>query len=318
MAEVSVIVPVYEAEKFLEACIGSVISQEFQDWELLLVDDGSTDASNAICRRCASADPRIRLIEQANRGVSEARNRGLDQASARYVTFLDADDELLPGALSALYDIATERNADVVMGRIVEGEEKPDGPTGKFHERSVKPRMFCRDMLYRKRYADSSMCARLFPKSLFEGTRFYMGKYEDLEILPRLLNHARKMIVTDRPVYFYRDNPSSFINTWSESHRDSVKVTRRIMAGCEGDEELGRAARNRHFRANYNLLFGLMRHRPDDRDGIAECYEEIRRLRGDVMADSSSLLSTRLGALLSYIGLKCIKRIVRCRAGLKE
>lgn len=313
MAEISVIVPVYQAEKFLEACVESVLSQDFQDWELLLVDDGSTDGSNAICRRYASADSRIRLIEQANGGVSEARNTGLDRASARYVTFLDADDELLPGALSWLHDVAVRSGAEIVTGKWIRGVDKPEVPSKTYHEREVSPRQYCIDMLYRKRYAGSVVWSCLFATSLFHRVRFDKLKYEDLEILPRLLGNARRMILTDRPVYFYRDNPSSFINTWSEGRRDAVRVTEMFQKAFEDDPVMCRAVDNRHFRSNFNLLLGLLENCPDDRKGIEECYAEIKKLRSDVIKDPSSLLSTRLGALLSYIGLRGIKAFRRLR-----
>ena len=90
---ISIIVPVYQAEKLLPACVESVKKQTFSDWELLLVDDGCTDASPALCDSYAGQDPRIRALHQPqNAGVSEARNRGLREAAGDYIAFLDADD----------------------------------------------------------------------------------------------------------------------------------------------------------------------------------------------------------------------------------
>ena len=92
MTSVSIIVPVYNAERYLRQAIDSVKTQTFQDWELILVDDGSTDSSNAICHEYADADKRIRLIEKENGGLSSARNAALDIAIGEYIFFLDADD----------------------------------------------------------------------------------------------------------------------------------------------------------------------------------------------------------------------------------
>ena len=103
MPSVSVIVPVYQAEEFLNACVASVTAQTFSDWELLLVDDGCTDASPALCDACAAADSRVRVIhKQQNAGVSEARNTGLREAQGTCIAFLDADDRLEPTALVLL------------------------------------------------------------------------------------------------------------------------------------------------------------------------------------------------------------------------
>ena len=93
MPSISVIVPVYQAEAYLKKCVESVVKQTFSDWELLLIDDGSTDKSLAICNQCAMEDDRIRVLRQKkNAGVSEARNRGLREAKGEYIAFLDADD----------------------------------------------------------------------------------------------------------------------------------------------------------------------------------------------------------------------------------
>ena len=103
MPGISVIVPVYQAEKFLSACAESVTNQTFSDWELLLVDDGCTDGSGAICDALAAADSRVRALHQPqNAGVSEARNRGLREARGEYVAFLDADDTFEPQTLEIL------------------------------------------------------------------------------------------------------------------------------------------------------------------------------------------------------------------------
>lgn len=92
--KISVIVPVYNAEKYLRRCVGSILAQTFTDFELLLVDDGSTDASGAICDEYASADARVRVFHKPNGGVSSARNLGLDNARGEWIAFADADDYL--------------------------------------------------------------------------------------------------------------------------------------------------------------------------------------------------------------------------------
>lgn len=97
--KVSVIIPVYNVEKYLESCLESIKSQTFTDYELILINDGSTDESVAIMRRYAKTDARIRIISQSNRGVSAARNLGLSVAEGDYVLFVDSDDTILPDAL---------------------------------------------------------------------------------------------------------------------------------------------------------------------------------------------------------------------------
>lgn len=98
--EISIIIPVYNAEKTLERCVNSILSQDFTDFELILVDDGSSDKSGQLCQAFASRDSRVRVFHQNNGGVSSARNVGLDNASGKWITFCDSDDYVLPGWLS--------------------------------------------------------------------------------------------------------------------------------------------------------------------------------------------------------------------------
>lgn len=112
---VSVIIPVYNGERYIEACVQSVLTQSFKNLELLLVDDGSVDATLSLCRKLAEEDRRIRIFYQENAGVSAARNRGLEEARGEYVLFVDADDLLLSNSVLTLYT-AARNDVDFVMG----------------------------------------------------------------------------------------------------------------------------------------------------------------------------------------------------------
>lgn len=306
---VSIIVPVYNAEKFLRECIESVLAQSFTNWEVLLVNDGSTDGSGEICRHYSELDKRIKLITKPNGGLSSARNAGLDKAVGKYVFFLDSDDELYPHSISCLYDIAENYNVALVAGRYARMVTKPDSMRATGNVRLVDSRDLCMMILYRRGDVDNSACAKLYRRSLFDGLRFYKGWYEDLEIFHKVMLRADNVGITDGLVYFYRDNPSSFINKWSEGRRDAVKVTREIVGYYADDPVLKKASLNRYFRANYNLLLMLLRHRPDDMEAINDCFANVKSLRRTVLTDPHSRFTTRAGALLSYLGLGFIRRL---------
>lgn len=114
MPTFSIIVPVYNSEKYLRCCIESVISQTYCDWELILVNDGSKDNSLAICQEYASSDTRIYVVDKPNGGVSSARNRGLKEANGEWITFMDSDDWLDDNALEIYYDAAQRTGADII------------------------------------------------------------------------------------------------------------------------------------------------------------------------------------------------------------
>lgn len=117
MPKVSIIVPVYGVEQYIERCIDSILAQTFTDWELLLIDDGSPDRSGEICNEYAAKDERITVFHKENRGVSSARNLGLDNAKSEWVTFIDADDFILAGFIEGLYKpIDDGENVDLVHG----------------------------------------------------------------------------------------------------------------------------------------------------------------------------------------------------------
>ena len=112
---VSVIVPVYNAQKSLARCIDSILNQTFKDFELILLDDGSTDTSGEICDRYAEIDERVRVIHKENSGVSDTRNRGLDIAEGKYLQFLDSDDWITPEATGLFVRTVEENQCDMVI-----------------------------------------------------------------------------------------------------------------------------------------------------------------------------------------------------------
>ena len=114
-AKISIIVPVYNAESSLQTCVDSIWGLAFTEWELLLIDDGSTDGSAALCDSLSRQDPRVRVYHKPNGGVSSARNLGIRKAQGEYVYFVDSDDTLFPGALTELYDSAKKTEADMVV-----------------------------------------------------------------------------------------------------------------------------------------------------------------------------------------------------------
>lgn len=114
--KLSIVIPIYNKEAYVEVCLKSLLEQDFQDFELIAVDDGSTDGSGDLCDRMAAKDQRIRVIHQKNGGVTAARRRGVKEARGRYIMFVDADDMLLPHAMRVLHTAIEETQADEVVG----------------------------------------------------------------------------------------------------------------------------------------------------------------------------------------------------------
>lgn len=303
-AEIWLVIPVYNAGRYLAECLESVRSQSFTDFRVVVVDDGSTDGSRETADRFAAADSRFTVVSTPNKGVSAARNLGIDMAEGRYIGFVDADDCLLPGALETLHSCAVERGAQVVVGAMVRGERLPNGVKPV----ACGPRLMnyseaMEQALYQKIILNSP-CGMLMERRLLgETVRYREGiRFEDLDSFYRFYEGSGRIAWLDTPVYFYRRNMSSFINSWDESRLDSLEVTDRMVEYmAEHHPELKKGAEDRRFSAHYNMLLMLRKYRVEGRgDIVKRCKEVIRGYRRAVLFNPKSRLKNRIGALLSW------------------
>ena len=224
MAEVSVIVPVYNAEKTLSRSVESVLAQTELDWELWLVNDGSSDGSLALCREYEAADPRIHVIDKPNGGVGSARNAGLDAAAGEYVAFLDSDDAYEPNFLKTLLTLAKRESAPVVCGSVREvypeknSEEKADIlKAGVFRTpKDILQSFFLDDPDW------LFVCwNKLFRRELIGDTRFSaLAIGEDALFCTELLVRCDVYAVTDEIVCRY------YIYTGSSMHKKTFSLRR--------------------------------------------------------------------------------------------
>lgn len=206
---VSIIVPVYNAEKYLRRCVDSIVRQEYKDFELFLVNDGSTDSSGAICDEYAASDSRIHVIHKENTGVSDTRNLALDQAQGTYLQFLDSDDWITPDATRLLVRAATEHNCDMVIAdfyRVVgervshKGDIEEDGVLTReeFSEHMMEnPADFYYGVLWNK----------LYRRDIVEKYKLRMDSSinwcEDFLFNLEYIIHAQVFYALQAPIYYY-------------------------------------------------------------------------------------------------------------------
>ena len=207
---ISIIVPVYNVENYLNKCLDSILCQTYDNFEVLLIDDGSLDGSPQICEEYAKRDNRVRVIHKMNGGVSEARNDGIKNAKGAFLCFVDSDDYVSPNYLSALVGSQQENNADVVFGKYC---KDISGKIVYMHEdlktliNEKKIAMFFSD----KEYVMGSMCRLLLRKSIFETINFDKSlKYcEDLYFVLNLFLIDLKFSYTNETIYYYFCNSNS-------------------------------------------------------------------------------------------------------------
>lgn len=225
MPVISLIVPIYNVEKFLERCIESLRAQSFEDFKILLVDDGSSDNSGKICDYYAQLDERISVIHKTNGGLSDARNKGLDcvftNNSIGWVTFIDSDDWLHRNYLEALYRAAAENNCDIAACNFA--ETNGDDPAVDDKDLTAKTidteEFFCEHNV-----TATIACAKLYRKELFENIRYPFGKlHEDEFTTYKVLYKFKKITVVAAPLYFYYFNPNSITKQeWNPRRLSSV------------------------------------------------------------------------------------------------
>lgn len=220
MATVSIIVPVYQVEAYLPACIDSILSQEYADFELLLVDDGSPDRCGEICDGYALRDPRIRVIHQANGGLSAARNSGLEAATGEYVAFIDSDDLIPAGYLTqAMQPFLDHPDVDCVEMPIQLRYGHPSSTRYAFPvEGCIRGnRELFATWIHHQGYLHTYSCNRICRRSLFESLRFPVGEvFEDAYVTPRLLARCQTVcFVHTSAAYLYRHRTDSITATAS-------------------------------------------------------------------------------------------------------
>ena len=223
MPSISVIVPVYQAEQCLPACVESVLAQTFFNWELLLVDDGCTDGSPALCDGYAARDDRVRVFHQPNGGVSAARNTGLREARGEFIAFLDADDQLEPRALETLWSMLESSGADTAGCahlNVTPGGTSPELllPAGLYDHQGILDHVvypLLGDRL-RAPVFNGFIWRYLFSGELLRRYRItFSGAYlEDELFLMEYFCYAQKLAVTDQPLYRYVWNPSSITHKY--------------------------------------------------------------------------------------------------------
>lgn len=208
---ISVIVPVYKVEKYLNECVQSILNQTYTYFELILVDDGSPDCCGQMCDSFAKRDERIHVIHKTNGGLSDARNHGIEIASGNYITFIDSDDIISPYYLEIMLDCMIKNGADIVQGQHSRQKEKL--ASGKEYNTYIftdTDDIFNDYLRFGKLYAYA--WNKLYDIHLFENLRYPFGKIqEDAWTTYKAFLSSNKIVVVDACTYFYRYNPESIM-----------------------------------------------------------------------------------------------------------
>lgn len=224
---ISVIIPVYNVENYLERCIDSIINQTYDNLEIILIDDGSNDNSGLICDQYAKKDNRITVIHNSNQGLSKTRNNGLDLAKGTYIAFMDSDDYIEKNFIKDTYKMIIENNVDLAITKLkVDYENKIPKLNQSSGYRIIDSKSALEEMLYTELYYISA-CGKLYKKSLFDGIKFPNNQlFEDVNTIYKLINKAKKVCCTDNEYYIYYVRKNSITTKeFNEKQLDLIKAT---------------------------------------------------------------------------------------------
>ena len=230
---VSVIIPAYNVEQYVERCVYSVIQQTYRNMEIILVDDGSTDSTGIICDRLAKEDNRISVIHKANGGLSDARNAGLDASRGEYISFVDSDDYIATDMIEHMMRAMCEEDISMVVA----GFWKQNGDVrtycGPTTDRIVSSEEALIDIYVGHEIYPSS-CNKLYRRELFDNNRFAVGMInEDSEIITKLLTECNRVALVSKPLYIYMIREGSITqSSFSSKDYNGIKAYRTAVNVC--------------------------------------------------------------------------------------
>lgn len=220
---ISVIIPIYKVEEYLDHCIKSIVEQTYRKLEIILVDDGSPDKCPLKCDEWAERDERIRVIHKKNGGLSDARNVGMSIATGSYISFIDSDDWISPDFYEKLYRSITESNAQIAASGIVWAYNDHLQYDDFIYDRHIFSAEDALKTLIQGRGFYAVAWNKLYKKSLFDGIEFPIGKlHEDEFVTYKLVGKATKLVLCQKVFYYYRQREGSIMKEWSIRHLDAL------------------------------------------------------------------------------------------------
>ena len=226
---ISVIIPVYKVEDYLQRCVDSVTAQTYKNLEIILVDDGSPDNCPQLCDSLADRDSRIKVIHKQNGGLSDARNFGIDASSGEYLTLIDSDDYITDDMIMTLYERIESDKSDLALCNYLCVDD--NGDTSKYENENdlpIQDEVIDADAAHKKLFGYKHWhyviaCCKLYKRFLFDDFRYPLGKlHEDLHTTHLIFEKCSKISCVRKPLYYYYQNEKSITHTYNIRRLDAV------------------------------------------------------------------------------------------------
>lgn len=309
---ISIIVPIYNVEKYLPKCIDSIIHQTYKNLEILLIDDGSPDRCGKMCDQYAVKDSRIKVIHKINGGLSDARNVAIDIAKGEYITFIDSDDYVTLDYINTLFNLIDKYKVRLSIACFTTfyEQEAPSQIINNYEEICYSAKDAVEQMFYQEKF-DTCAWAKLYHRTLFQGgIRYPKGLlYEDLPTTYQLIFECDRIAFINKPIYFYQLRKNSIEgSSFSILKMDSIlKVIDLMNEHIELLQTVEKSFKCRMFSFSFHLLLEM----PDNYGKRERLYKIIKSNRFNVLIDKRARKKARYAAFISYIGIKCAKNIFR-------
>lgn len=313
---VSVVVPVYKVEKYLDECVESILRQTYKAFELILVDDGSPDRCPQMCDAYAAKDRRVKVIHKANGGLSDARNVGSQTAQGEYITFVDSDDYVAENYLEYLVQLARTHDADIsVGGRYSVTEEKQELPIATLRQPKeeviLSPKQAVEQMCYGKILGFSAW-AKLYKKDIVLQNLFPKGKlFEDLDTVYKMADNANKVAIGTLKIYYCRQRLGSIRHS---------RISSKELYGLIAAENLIEYLRNKYpdlvEAGRYRYVKKCIEYMPviiasDDEEQLKSMAKNVRKYLSSVLFNVNVPWKMKAATLITAMGGKASTYIWR-------
>lgn len=314
MPMISVIVPVYKAEKYIESCVSSILAQTYGDFELILVEDGSPDRSGEICDALAKTDPRIRVIHKENGGAATARNAGLDVAKGEFIAFIDGDDCVHPKYLEFLLSLQNETDADFAMCHydfFTEEEEWFNGEPQMGYELLDGTKLLADFAKHCRKVSLISLCMKLFKKEVFDGLRIPEGFIEeDSMSLPHILERSQRIARSEEKLYHWRVTPGSVTRSGLTEKSFAYIEVSRYQAEFLAERDITQAD---HFRKEFLMrvlkyYYKVQNEKPELMEALKPYINTYRRLYPKYIRAKGLCTREKMAYTLFLVSPKAAKR----------
>lgn len=308
---VSVIVPCYKVEKYLPACINSIICQTYENLEIILVDDGSPDRCGEICDKYAKEDERVKVIHKSNGGLSDARNAAINIAIGDYFVFVDSDDFLASDHIEELLYLVKKYNSEI---SVTQWQDYYDGEEIHIKKRKGGKREICfntpqeavTSMYYQEEF-DNSVWGKMYHRDLFNTLRFPKGLvFEDDYLVYQLMFQCQRVAYSNKITYYYLLRSDSIEG--AQMNTNKIDSALAVLSSLEIEHwdltsQVLPAYRSRYLSFCMHLLLKA----PEDYYKMDVLWNKVKSFRLPVILDRRARPKARVAAILSYFGLSVLK-----------